>query len=316
MTSSLTDSLIVKRFEMLIKNKRLAHAYLFIGPQGIGKAETALAVAGLTIGGSDEMIMKRILSGNHPDVYMVQHGVEETTISIDQIRDLIVRMQLKPFESERKVCIIKNIENLTTEAGNALLKTLEEPTPHTLLILTTAVPERNLGTIRSRCQAVYFFPLSKDKLAAQLKNDYAIEDSATRFLTFFSEGNSGKARRLKEDNFVARKNERIDNIPFQKNSDAFLKAILADKDQIKVMLDVLLSWFRDVLLLKAGDREENTVNADRMKDIRQAAERYSFQELENIIEQIVTTTQLLGDNLNVKIPVSLLRERIWVKSLR
>ena len=315
--ANLTDNSVVKRFQMLIKTNRLAHAYLFIGPQGIGKSETALTVAGLAIGGSsDDTVMKRILAGNHPDVHIVECGPEESSISIDKIRDLIARMQLKPFEATRQVCIIKNVEDLSIEAGNALLKTLEEPNASSLLILTTAVPERNLGTIRSRCHAVHFFPLSKDSLAAQLKKGYAMEESATRFLTFFSEGNPGKARQLKEDNFLARKNELIDNILFQKNSDAFLKNILADKDETKAMLDVLLSWFRDVVLLKAGDKETNSMHADRIKDIKQAAARYSFEELESIIEQIVTATQLLGENLNVKIPVSLLRERLWVKSLK
>ena len=313
----MTDNLVVSRFKTLIKTNRLAHAYLFIGPQGIGKMETALTVAGLAIGeGDNETVMKRVLAGNHPDVHRVERGEEESAISIDRIREIISRMQLKPFEASRQVCIIKNVEDLSIEAGNALLKTLEEPNASSLLILTTAVPERNLGTIRSRCHAVYFFPLSKDKLAAKLKKDYAIEESATRFLAFFSEGNPGKARQLKEDNFLARKNEFIDNILFQKNSDAFLKNILTDKEETKAMLDVLFSWFRDVMLLKAGDQETNSVHADRVNDLRQAAARYSFEELENIIEQIVTTTQLLGENLNVKIPVSLLRERIWVRLLK
>ena len=256
-TTAFPDQTIVQRFTTLLKNNRLAHAYLFIGPQGIGKFETALAVAGLIIGGEDKIIMKRVLAGNHPDVTIVDLLEDESTLGIDQMRELISRMQLRPFEGERKVCIIKNIENLTPQAGNALLKTLEEPTPNTMLILTTSVPEKNLGTIRSRCHAVHFFPLSKDKLAAQLKSDYAMEESATRFLTFFSEGNPGKARRLKEENFLVRKNQLIDNIVLQPNSEVFLKSLLANKDKTKEMLDVLLSWFRDVILVKTGNAESS-----------------------------------------------------------
>jgi len=290
---------------------------VLIGPQGIGKLETARAVAGLAMGGyEDNILMNRIFAGNHPDVYIIERKPDLSEISIEQIRDLISRMQLRPFEASIKVCIIKNVDELSIEGANALLKTLEEPTPNSLLILTTAVVERNLGTIRSRCQAVYFFPLSKDKLAARIKKDYAIGDSATRFLALFSEGNPGRAGRLKEDNFLARKNELINNILFEKNNDAFLKEILSDKECTRQMLDVLLSWFRDVLLMKAGNEEDNTIHADRLGDIRQAASRYSFEELESIVEQIVTTTQLLGENLNVKVPLSLLRERIWVRSLR
>lgn len=313
---SIMNKTIIQRFEALLKANRLAHAYLFVGPEGIGKFETALVVAGLVIGGEDEITMKRVLAGNHPDVTVVDLLEDESTLGIDQIRELISRMQLRPFEGARKVCIIKNIEDLTTEAGNALLKTLEEPTPNTMLILTTAVPEKNLGTIRSRCHAVHFFPMSKDKLAGQLKSDYAMEESATRFLTLFSEGNPGKAKRLKEANFLVRKNQLIDNIILQPNSDAFLKTLLADKDKTKEMLDVLLSWFRDVILVKTGNAESRLVHADRVREIQQAAARYTFDEVQSIIGQIVKTTQLLGENLNVKIPVSLLRERIWVRSSR
>ena len=107
------NKIILERFRTLIKKNRLAHAYLFIGPQGIGKSQTALAVAALAIGAEDESssLMKRVVSGNHPDVLVVTRGQEESAISIDKIRELISRMQLRPFEAPRKVCIIKNIED-------------------------------------------------------------------------------------------------------------------------------------------------------------------------------------------------------------
>ena len=143
-----------------------------------------------------------------------------------------------------------------------------------------------------------------------------MNEPATRFLAFFSEGNPGKARRLKEDNFLVSKNQLIDGILVQPPSEAYWKNIMTDKDKTKEMLAVFLSWFRDVMLTKAGSEERNLVHADRIPDIQQASLRYSFGELETIIGQIVKTTQLLGENLNVKIPVSLLRERLWVKSLK
>lgn len=168
------DKTILKRFARLIQNGRLAHAYLFVGPEGIGKGQTALGIARMINCERNLEEIKddycgecsnclRITSGNHPDVAIVDSG-EEPSIKIAKIRELIVRMQLRPYESRKKIFIIKKIEDLTLEGSNALLKTLEEPGKDSLLLLTTAVLEKNLGTIRSRCHTVYFFPQPQKRL--------------------------------------------------------------------------------------------------------------------------------------------------------
>ncbi len=133
---------ILKRFAKLLVANRLAHAYLFVGPQGLGKSEAALSVAKLVNCERNDGTFcdecsscRRITSGNHPDIYRLDRG-EEETIKIEQVRELLSRTAFRPFEARRKVFIIKNIEDLTTEAGNALLKTLEEPTASNLLLLT------------------------------------------------------------------------------------------------------------------------------------------------------------------------------------
>lgn len=315
---------ILKRFARLIRTGRLAHAYLFSGPQGIGKSETALSIA-KRINCEVKCDVRqeepcdrcpscrKIKSGNHPDVFVLDTG-DEQSIKIARVRELIYRIQLKPFESEKKIFIIKDAEKLTLEGSNALLKTLEEPAGSSLLLLTTSVPEKNLATIKSRCHAVHFFPVSKERVEGQLKSDCAIEDQdQAHFLAYFSEGCLGKAKRLNEEEFFVRKNEIIDNIVFQGNNELYIKDVLADKERVKEVLDVLLCWFRDLMLLKVGVPQNRLVHGDRIDELLELEGRYSFHQIKDIIEGAVNTSRLLGENLNVKIPLTLLREKIWTR---
>ena len=157
---------IVERFKRLVKAGRLAHAYLFTGPSGIGKTETALELAQLVNCDDNSACgncaqCRKIASGNHPDVYVI--GTDGEGIKIDDVRQMLGRVGLRAYEAKRKVFILRQVERMTMEAANALLKTLEEPAANTLMILTTAVPEAVLDTVKSRCHTVKFFA-SEDKL--------------------------------------------------------------------------------------------------------------------------------------------------------
>lgn len=314
---------VIKRFARLLRSQRLAHAYLFIGPREIGKSETALAAAKLincednrdgqreTFCGQCSSCLK-IESGNHPDIFFIDRG-ESESIKIGQIRELINRLQLRPFEAAKKICIIRDVEHLTAEGSNALLKTLEEPSESSVFILTTSVPEENLGTVVSRCHVVSFRPESNRMVKARLVEEEALDAPAAHCLAAFAEGCTGRARRLKEEDFVRRKNEMIDNMVFQANNDPYLKKILTDKEQSKRLLDVLLSWYRDLLVLKAGGGTQHVVNSDRREDLQRAGPRHTFEQLKDIMTEIVKTRRMLGENLNVKIPLILLREKIWAR---
>ncbi len=309
---------VIKRFALLKSNNRLGHAYLFIGPMNIGKSETALGVAKFlncenprhNIFCAECPSCLKISHGNHPDIHTID-SKETETIKIEQIRGLIEQIQLRPFEGKIKVFIIKNVETLTLEGANALLKTLEEPSQNSLLLLTTAVVEKNLDTIRSRCHAVTFFPSSNARLADELRKDYAIAESASHFLAYFSEGCRGRARHLADKNFFACKNQAIDLLIFSRNSEDYLKKIFTDKEKIREVLNILLMWFRDLLLLKTGGDESRLINLDRLKDLRKYESQYTFAQINEIIAQIVKATGLLEENLNVKIALSLIKERLW-----
>lgn len=314
------DLEIVKRFMDMRDRQRLAHAYLFTGPQGSQKTATALGIAQMlncedgnagqngSCGQCPSCL--KIMKGNHPDVVVVDRG-EEPSIKIDQVRGIIGRVQLRAFEARWKIFILKDAETLTTEAANALLKTLEEPSPDTLLILTSAVAERVLPTIRSRCQAVAFFALSRDALSAIMVREGLPEEQA-RCLAQFSEGCRGRAYDLRDGDFFKRKNGIIDQFIRGPMEDADFKALASDSSQGKEALGILMSWCRDILLLKAGAGDERMVHTDRLKDLKRCASHYSDEHLKGILQTIVKTRKMVDENLNVKIPLVLLKEQLWV----
>jgi DNA polymerase-3 subunit delta' len=177
----------MQRLTAALRSDRLAHAYLFAGPNGIGKRLVAMrwamaincdaprpssappAAPGEFGGCGACASCRRSLAGTHPDLLVVEPDGQ--FIKIEQVRDLQAALTLTAWSGPRKIALIDRAERLNQEAANALLKTLEEPPPASLLILISAVPDDLLPTIRSRCQTVRFFPLGQPQLAQWLATE-------------------------------------------------------------------------------------------------------------------------------------------------
>lgn len=309
---------ILKRFAVLDQKKRLAHAYLFIGPSGIGKTETAVAVAKLMNCEMKEQGMFcdacssciKINTGNHPDIYVIDN-IDNESIKIEQIRELLGRGKLRAFMANKKVFIIRNIENLTLDGANAFLKTLEEPTADSLIILTTSIPETILDTVKSRCHMVHFPSMSDHDLAGRLRDDHGIEGQNAHLFTYFAQGSLAAAQKLKEGRFVDHKNELIDEFILNRPEEARIKSLLAKKDETKDFLNVLLSWMRDALLVKAGVRDNRLIHMDRIDEMNGFAGKYTFEELKVLNEAVIKMCRLLADNLNIKLPLLIIGEQLW-----
>jgi len=309
---------IVQRFARLSGKERLAHAYLFVGPYDIGKGETAVAVAKLVNCEDPQANMFcdrcpsciKIKSGNHPDIVLIDKGYSES-IKIEDIRGILDQNRLRPYLARKKVFILRNIENLTPEAANAFLKTLEEPSPDSLLLLTTSVPEKNLDTIRSRCHAIYISSASSGQLTDLLCKEYDIDRNGAHFLAYFAEGCLGTARKLMARKFFEQKNELIDDFILRRPDDASVKSLLADKMRTREWLDVCLSWMRDVFVIKAGVADHRIIHADRQQDLAVFQKRFSFQELAALNQSVVKMRQMFMDNLNIKIPLLIIGEQLW-----
>src|SRR3989344_3218725 len=159
----------IKYFQNVIKTGRLVHAYLFSGPEMIGKKMFAVNLA------------QNILSTSHvesnPDLKIISPKIDEgdTKIYIEDIRDLKSFLSVKPFYGPYKIAVIDDADRLTPEASNSLLKILEEPSASSILILITSKPRYLLQTIYSRCQEIKFSPPKEDELddiiPARLKSE-------------------------------------------------------------------------------------------------------------------------------------------------
>jgi DNA polymerase-3 subunit delta' len=315
---------ILHRFAALQAKAKLAHAYLFVGPAFIGKRETAQAVAQLLL--CDEVsgpsaqepcgvcaACRKVLTRQHPDLYILESAYGET-IKIDSIRDLGERIRLRPFYGRKKVFIIHNTDNMNRESGNALLKTLEEPNQDNVLLLTTANISKVLETIISRCHIMHFPGTSETRLAESLATYYDEKPIHAHFLAYMAEGCLGKALHGREHDLCRNRDMLIREYILGHNAQAYIKKVTEDKQATKQCLDILLSWFRDTLFVKMGLPESQLVHRDRLDDLQDFSQGYSFDELQDLYDQTVKTCWQLTENLNVKLPLLIIKEKLWRKS--
>ena len=181
----------------------LPQSLIFAGPEGVGKRLVALAVAQrlncLTAApGADDACgtcsaCRRVASGTHPDVLTIQGVSTLGEKKVDAVRDQISSASYRPFEGRRRVFIIDDADALQPVVQNALLKTLEEPTPSSQFILVTARPEGLLPTVRSRCPQLRFGRLDLDDVAALLVARQDMPALAAREIAFAADGSAGRA---------------------------------------------------------------------------------------------------------------------------
>jgi DNA polymerase III subunit delta' len=207
---------IVEQFRRALQRKRLASSFLFVGPPGVGKRTFALkfAQALLCETHPEERLdpcghcpaCVQAAAGTHPDLDVVGKPEGKSEIPVELLigdlehrrrEGLCARIALKPYAGRRKIAVIDDADYLNAEGANALLKTLEEPPPRSVLILISASPARQLPTIRSRCQLIRFQPLSPE-IVARLLLDQAVVDSTEEAarLAALGEGSIGQAIEL------------------------------------------------------------------------------------------------------------------------
>jgi DNA polymerase-3 subunit delta' len=264
-----------------IESGHLAHAYLFHGPPGVGKATLArrLAQAVVSPPGPDGALdldsrparqveadelpdVERVVVGGICDDDTADRAATATRIRICQVRRLQRLAALAPFQAPRRIFIIDSVNDLQTEAAHALLKVLEEPPPHVLLLLLSHDPEELLPTVRSRCQEIALLPMPVARLAEALEGRAGLEPEEARALAREARGRYGLAIRLLEDPSLrvlqesvaeavgrlgrAGRNERLD---YAEQLSANWRR---DRATVLTTLDLWADWWRNVLFEAAG----------------------------------------------------------------
>ncbi|MFH1458001.1 MAG: DNA polymerase III subunit [Candidatus Omnitrophota bacterium] len=298
-----------------IEQGRLPGSLLFVGPEGVGKKLIAQTLAKAL--NCPEAILDscdrcpsclKIDRYQHPDIRVIRSQGAE--IKIEDIRQLQRDMSLRPYEAKTKAFIIDDAHRLTAEASGALLKVLEEPPPNSLIILISDKPVLLFKTIVSRCRTLRFSPLTRVRLQEVLMKEHGLDLHRAHYLAFVSEGRLGSALRLKEADALREKNVVIDSFVFSRKSQ-FDHLAKEERFKIREDLNILATWFRDIYLVKIGMPHSEIIHNDRKDDLLRLMSRFSFLDLNEIMNTIARSIFYLEHNINSKLLLYALRGQVW-----
>lgn len=314
---------IKEHLQNAISMNKVSHAYIFNGPDKSGKMSLAksFAMALQCEQQSTEGCMKchsckQALSGNQPDIIYLTHE-KPNTISVDDIRKQINSdIQIKPYASPYKIYIIDEAEKMNQQAQNALLKTIEEPPAYVVILLLTNNADTFLPTILSRCIILNLKMVPSDIIRNYLMEEYQVPDYKADVCAAFSQGNVGKAIQLaSSEDFNEIKNsalqllKRIKDIELYEMIEA-IKQISKYKLEINDYFDLMLIWYRDVLLYKATSDANSLIFRDEVHNIKKQASKSSYEGLESIIKALDKVKIRLNANVNFELAMELLLQTI------
>lgn len=309
---------VVEHLKNTIRLHKVSHAYIFHGEDGIGKNFIAdIFAAALQCEdfetepcGACKSCLQAA-GGNHPDIIRVLH--EKATIGVDDIRTQLNNdIQVKPYSSRYKIYIIDEAEKMTEAAQNALLKTIEEPPEYAVILLLSNNLEAFLPTILSRCVTLNMKTVPKERIRQFLMEHCGIPDYQAELSAAFAGGNLGKAMKYaSSEEFVRRRDEvlhlvkHIDEMQMNEVME-YLKHLAEEKPMIGDYLDLMLLWYRDVLMFKATKDTSQVIYKEELLTIQKQAAAKSFETLNDIIEAFSTVRSRLKYNVNFETSVELL----------
>jgi DNA polymerase-3 subunit delta' len=303
-----------------LSNGRIRHAYLFTGPQGIGRRTLALRLAQAINCIQAEKpgnpcgvcrACRLIENMQHPDLATVQADRVGGNLKVDQIRELQHSLSLTPYEAKFRVALILRFEEANQNAANALLKTLEEPPSKVVMLLTAQEPEVLLPTVVSRCELLRLRPLSINEVANGLQTQYGVSADRANLFAHISGGRPGYALGLHQDPDLLDKREawledhkrlvsanRVERF-------SYAETLAKDKDSVGNFLQVWSSFWRDVLLVISGSSVPIT-NIDQTKEINSLASKLDLQKTKKMIEVLDRTRVLINRNVNTRLTLEVL----------
>ena len=297
-----------------IETQRLAHAYLFAGPAQVGKGTLAKAFAQALLCADRQApcgtcrSCRLVHTDRHPDVQVI--APENDRIKIETIRSMQRSVALSPIEGRYRIWIISRIDQATTSAANALLKTLEEPPLTVILLLTANRIESVLPTIASRCQTVSLRVLPRERIVSALRMRN-VDDDQSRLLGHLAQGRIGWALAAAKDARVLEKRARIieNMLVVSQGSyvDRFAWAQKLSKmpTDVSHVLQVLGSWWRDVLLLSSKSTTP-IANIDQEAELVRWATQYDAETARKALQAIHHTALRLERNANVRLALEVL----------
>ena len=245
---------------------------------------------------------RKIRSGVHPDI--IQIRPTGAFIRIDQIRDLVHAASMKPYEARYRVAMLHEAQQMNPEAGNALLKLLEEPPDRTLILLTAPQTSELLPTIVSRCQHIRFRPLARERLASVLIETRQIDDDQAAVLAAAADGSLDRAVALIESRWQERRDGWIDAFEalFSASASeklAFAEMLAADRKSLDEVIGLLKIWVRDLAVYP--HRPDLVVNRDLPERLQRAARRHSPVRLAAALAALERVQRHIAANANPRL---------------
>jgi DNA polymerase-3 subunit delta' len=262
----------LKQLESEMASHRLAHAYLFVGPLGCGRGSTALALfqalncqdAGAGVACGHCPSCRRAISGQHEDLVVLAPpaGQASAQIKVEAVREMIRAISFAPLGSGSRLVLIRQAGQMNPSSANVLLKTLEEPPPRNILVLTVQDPGEILPTLVSRCRRVNFLPLEEGLIAGELLRR-GLDEPSARLKAALSGGSLGRALDLDHGQLTATLGRLLGHLgsPLGALEDwALAEELVApfrggerlDRQGLVELLDLLALYFRDCAVAAAG----------------------------------------------------------------
>ena len=310
------------------KKGEIPHAYLFSGPDGVGKKATALAFARALFcvnwpdGGEDScgqcVNCRRVDGGNFPDLHYIEPTVHDKKIKkeidVKDIRELIGKLSYKAYEGGYKIAIVDDLTKMNITAANAFLKTLEEPPPDTIIILVTSNVVKLPPTIASRCQEIRFSKLSNERMITFIKERLSAPDEEAVMIAALSKGLPGVAiagsleqdRQIRDGAWSIIKSATDPGMA----GEMFRLASYLDKQKEKSgtdqTIEAVIDLLRDLMSVKIKGKCDRLVNVDIKSEIVQTARQYSRRRLLRGYQAACKMSQARLLNISPLLVISLL----------
>ena len=304
-----------------ISSSRLSHAYLFYGPESIGKKLLAVEFAkalnctsstpGEACGTCDSC--RKIAERIHPDFFFLEPTkatptARDAALKIDDIRELQKKLGFLPYEGKTKVAVIDQVEKMNLQACNAFLKTLEEPPSSTILILITSNIYQLLPTLISRCQGIKFNPLPPEAIRKilQTQGDEILDPAEVDLRVGRSKGQVSRALSDEATQTSSYRQEMIrliDQVSFKRMDLLFQwsKAMAKGSEPLSQILEEMLGVLRDLTFVKSGGSPDQLFNRDLLAELKSVAQRKRLAALLKMTEAVNQTQYALSGNANAQL---------------
>ena len=308
----------VEHLRKSMANGRVRHAYLFLGTESVGKETLARGFA-MALNCTHPDVhpcgecssCHRIQSGNHPDVLYSQSDPNTGALKIEEIRQMTGRIALKPFEGRYRIAIFPNFDHAQPRAQDALLKTLEEPPPHAILILLATSAENILPTITSRSQMIHLRPVPVQTIYRVLMEKHGADEQTAALIAHISGGRIGWAlNALHNPDVLAAREEQLDGLEQVLQSNragrfSIAEALSKDKQSLFPLLELWLTFWRDLVLLCEGSSLEPS-NVDRADTLDKLSRYVAADEALKALNATQTALKTLQTNANTRLTLEIM----------